>query len=208
MNGDPVNYFDPTGKFACNPDFCESDDGSDEEDPNENSDQVPAQRPATPKAPVSPDCDRTKGNNAQTLDWIAAHGADALTAANNIGTTEAIILGLSALESGWGTGPFVVDGRNNYFSQHAPAPGSNGSVTQNGNTMATYASYLASALGFDVSSSGQLITNIVSASQAASILQDARKYGINRDGSKVPNFVKNVANTINGTKIRLLDCFH
>jgi hypothetical protein len=155
--------------------------------------------------PYRPECDRSIGNNGMKLDWIAAHGAEALTAANRIGSTEAIILGLSALESGWGTGPYVVNGRNNYFSQHAPAPGSNGSITQNGNTMATYASYLASALGFDASSSGQLIANITNASRAASVLQDAGKYGINRDGSKAPNFVKEVTNTINGLAIRI-DC--
>jgi hypothetical protein len=203
-----VNYYDPSGKFACNPDFCGSDDEDDGEEPNENSDQVPAQRTTAPQPPVSPDCDRTKGDNATELNWIAIHGADALTAANKIGTTEAIILGLSALESGWGTGAFVVQGRNNYFSQHAPAPGSNGSVTQNGNTMATYSSYLASALGFDASASGQLIANINSASQAASILQNAGKYGINKNGSKVPTFVTDVTNTVKGIAVRLLDCFH
>jgi len=71
--------------------------------------------------------------------------------------------------------------------------------------MATYASYLASALGFDASSSGALITNVTDPSQAASNLQDAGKYGINRDGSKVANFVSATAATIKGLAMRL-DC--
>ena len=161
----------------------------------------------TEEDPYRRECDRSIGNNAKKLDWISAHGADAATAGAKIGTTEAIILGLSALESGWGTGPFVVDGRNNYFSQHAPAPGSNGSVTQNGNTMATYASYLASALGFDQSKSGQLIQNMSDPARVAAALQDAGLYGMNRDGSKVANFVRDVSNTINGLALRL-DCPH
>ena len=58
-----------------------------------------------------------------------------------------------ALESGWGNGPFATGGRNNFFSQRAPAPGSSGKVPIGGNGakygyMATYASYAASAQSF------------------------------------------------------------
>jgi hypothetical protein len=73
--------------------------------------------------------------------------------------------------------------------------------------MATYASYLASALGFDQSKSGQLIQNMSNPADVAATLQDAGLYGINRDGSKVANFVTDVSNTINGLALRL-DCPH
>jgi RHS repeat-associated protein len=233
--GDPINFRDPQGTNAANPeDSCRFDEEEDilhcsaegtagggggpiwescDENPFQAacagppiSDPEPIGGPnPDPPDPYRPECDRGLGNNAKKLDWIVAHGADAATAAAQIGTTDAIILGLSALESGWGTGPYVVNGGNNYFSQHAPAPGSNGSVTRNGNTMATYASYLASALGFDQSRSGQLIKGITDPTQAATTLQNAGLYGINRDRSKVPNFVSDVAATINGLAQRL-DC--
>jgi RHS repeat-associated protein len=231
VHGDPVNFRDPSGLNEAPPDDgcgeeeddmpCFSvtgygDDGGGgggggggydpcEVDPAGCGVPDPSPLPNPDPNPYRPECDRSIGNNAMKLDWIAAHGADAAKAGIQIGTTEAIILGLSALESGWGTGPFVANGRNNFFSQHAPAPGSNGSVTQNGNRMATYAGYLASALGFDASSSGQLIKNMTDPSQVASTLQNAKKYGINRDGTKVKNFVKDVSSTINGLALRL-DC--
>ena len=82
---------------------------------------------------------------------------------------------------------------NNFFSQHAPAPNEDGSVMLQGNYMATYASYAASAVGFAQSNSGQLIKGVTNARKAATDLQDAGYYGINPDGTKDPNFVQNVA---------------
>src|SRR6266567_327857 len=89
-----------------------------------NRNQIPTpirpKRTATPKPPVRPECDRTVGNNAQKLDWIAAHKADAAKVAAELEVSVADILGLSALESGWGTGRFARQG-NNFFSEHYPA---------------------------------------------------------------------------------------
>ena len=139
--------------------------------------------------------------NAQAINWISQHGADAAAAAKTIVSTEAIILGLSAVESGWGGGDFVTGKYNNgvpinnFFSQHAPAPNENGTVTINGNYMATYASNAASATGFDMSKAGFLITNVQNATTAATTLQNAGLYGINPDGSKVANFVSSIATT-------------
>lgn len=59
------------------------------------------QRPLPLDPPTRPECNRKNALNAKKLDWIDAHGDDAATAAAKIGTTEAVILGLSALESGW-----------------------------------------------------------------------------------------------------------
>ena len=68
-------------------------------------------------------------------------------------------------------------------------------MTINGNYMATYASYAASATGFDMSPSGVLITGMTDAATAAAALQNAGLYGINRDGSKVANFVSSISRT-------------
>ena len=46
--------------------------------------------------------------DSQALSWIASHGADAAKVADGLGVTEAELLGLSSLESGWGAGPYVV----------------------------------------------------------------------------------------------------
>ena len=154
--------------------------------------QQPAKKKATRTA--SP-CDASNKNNAQAISWISQYGVAASAAAGQISSTEVIILALSAVESGWGTGPFAVSPYYNFFSQHAPAPNAAGSVTINGNYMATYASYAASATGFDLSRSGVLITGVANATAAATDLQNAGYYGINRDGSKDPNFVTNVATT-------------
>jgi flagellum-specific peptidoglycan hydrolase FlgJ len=123
--------------------------------------------------------------------------------------TTADILGLSALESGWGTGPFVTNGRNNFFSQHAPAPDSNGLAPIGSNAkkygyMATYASYAASAQSFE-DQYGSIVEGITDPAAFAAALQNAGKYGINFDGSKVSGFVGETRNTINGLALRL-DC--
>jgi hypothetical protein len=123
--------------------------------------------------------------------------------------TTADILGLSALESGWGNGPFVANGRNNFFSQHAPAPDSNGRVPIGGNGrtngyMATYDSYGASAQSF-ADQYGYIVRDITAPAAFAAALQNAGKYGINRNGTKVPGFVGETENTINGLALRM-DC--
>jgi RHS repeat-associated protein len=217
--GDPINRFDPSGSYWC---YADGDD-----DPSTckmagfgvmsgySSVYVPNPEGggyttdgggtvmAGSGAATSGPCDTTNTLNAQAISWITLHGQDATAAATNIQSTEAIILGLSAVESGWGGGDFVTGKYNNgvpinnFFSQHAPAPGENGTVTINGNYMATYASYAASAAGFDQSSSGALITGVTDPTKAISALQNAGLYGINRDGSKVAGFVSSVVDTIN-----------
>jgi flagellum-specific peptidoglycan hydrolase FlgJ len=47
--------------------------------------------------------------------------ADAEKGAKELGVPAKNILGLSALESGWGEHPFAAQG-NNYFGIHYPAP--------------------------------------------------------------------------------------
>ena len=219
VGGDPVNRFDPSGSYWC---YADGDDDpktckmagfgvmagySSVYVPNPEGGGYAAAGAGAVMAgegtgtPSSGPCDTTNALNAQAISWISQHGVDAAAAAKTIGSTEAFILGLSAVESGWGGGDFVTGTYNNgvpinnFFSQHAPAPNENGTVTINGNYMATYASYAASATGFDMSKSGSLITNVQNATAAATILQNAGLYGINPDGSKVAGFVSSIATT-------------
>ncbi len=223
VQGDPVNYTDtqglyregPGNPFPPIPIIISGPTAPDPTDScNQNQIMAVGCRVAEPDpgggGPANP-CDRSVPLNAQALNWIAAHGTDAANAAAKIGVTEAFMLSLSAIESGWGAGPFV-SGQdssgntvyyNNFFSQHAPAPNENGTVTLNGNYMATYADYSASAVGFTISNSGQLVANMTSSSDVAKKLQDAGYYGINPDGSKVPNFVSDVGSTSNFVAARL-----
>ena len=211
VGGDPVNYVDAGGLFRQIPPSSTGPsvppppsqyggaNGSAvtfNSGPNLGDDDEDA-------PPQGGPCNMNNPLNAQAINWISAHSKDASDAAGKLGTTEAIILGLSAYESGWGNGDFVTGkynngiAINNFFSQHAPAPNENGTVTINGNYMATYASYAASATGFTMSASGQLIQGVTDPGTAIKDLQDAGLYGINRDGSKVADFVQNVTDTIN-----------
>jgi RHS repeat-associated protein len=156
----------------------------------------------------SPYCDRSNPNNAKKLDWIKAHREDAERVAKELHTTTANILGLSALESGWGQGPFVINGGNNFFGMHYSAKNppalSTGPIPGHKVQMAQYASYADSAESFALSKGGKLVTNITDASSFAKKLQDAGLYGIDPDtGNKVKSYVGDVAVTISGLAIRL-----
>ena len=154
--------------------------------------------------PDRPECNRKNPGNAKKLDWIAAHKDDAAKVAKELGVTTADILGLSALESAWGDGPFAADGLNNFFSQHAPAPLQNGTTPNQSGTvmMAKFASYADSAESF-ARQYGYIVKNTPSPAAFATKLQNAGKFGINEDGSKSPTFVPGVTNTINGLALRL-----
>jgi flagellum-specific peptidoglycan hydrolase FlgJ len=116
------------------------------------------------------------------------------------------ILGLSALESGWGKGRFAKEG-NNFFSLHYPASLAIGSLPAKGDKnvlVAKFASYADSAESFRLDY-GSIVQNISDPAGFARALQDAGKYGINRDGTKVSTFVKELSNTVAGLALRL-DC--
>ncbi len=151
-------------------------------------------------------CDRSDPGNAQKLDWIAAHRSDAEKVAKELGVTTADILGLSALESTWGTNRFAKEG-NNFFSLHYPASLATGFITAKGDPtvkVATFAGYGDSAESFRLDY-GSLVKNISDPAKFAASLQNAGKYGINSDGSKVATFVGSTAATIRGLAKRL-DC--
>jgi RHS repeat-associated protein len=163
--------------------------------------------PPVPPAPPRPECDRSKANNAQKLDWIAAHGKDAAKVAGELGVTTAEILGLSALESGWGASRFAAD-FNNFFSLYYPVPLATGSIPAADNPkakLATFASYADSAESFGLAY-GWIVSGLTNPSEFAAALKNAGKYGIDpKTGAKVKSFVGDTARTIEGLAMRL-DC--
>jgi flagellum-specific peptidoglycan hydrolase FlgJ len=133
--------------------------------------------------------------------FVNAHLADASIVARQLHVTPQEILGLSALESQWGTSRFAVGG-NNYFGLHsgkyANQTGSMSCLGSSSCSMATFGSYLDSAEAF-AATKGALITNISDATTFAQTLQSRGGFGINTTtGQPVPNYVPNTAATING----------
>ena len=118
-------------------------------------------------------------------NWINLHGADAASVADPLGTSAADILALSAYESGWGGGNFVVNGRNAYFNLEttkplrglnpkpfaystgwvqAPQPNDQGRYA----LVATYGSYLDSAKSF-AAIKGSLFSDVTDPMQFGTI---------------------------------------
>jgi len=142
-------------------------------------------------------------NNPTQGRFIAAHLRDATTVARQLGTTPANILGLSALESGWGIGNFA--SHNNFFGQHYPQPGSTGPFPTRSNVLgARFPSYGASAQAF-ARQYGAIIRGVTNPVQFASALQASGKFGVYPNGSPVPGYVVSTAATIRGVE-RAIDC--
>jgi len=134
-------------------------------------------------------------------DFVKTHLADAQKVADELHVPVENILGLSALESGWGGHPFAAQG-NNYFGIHYPAPFATGYVlTDDGKTkVATFASYADSLRSF-VKISGSIVRGKSDPAEFARALQDSRKFGINPDtGEKEPTYVHSTAKTIEGLR--------
>jgi len=145
-------------------------------------------------------------------EFVKAHLADAQQAADQLDVPVENILGLSALESGWGGHRFAAQG-NNYFGIHYPAPFATGSmdaisyvIDKNGNRkevitkVATFASYADSLRSF-VKISGSIIRGKSDPTEFAAALQNSRKFGIDpKTGAKVPTYVHDVSKTIEGLR--------
>lgn len=96
---------------------------------------------------------------------------------------------------------------NNFFSLHYPASLATGFLPAKGNPnvkVATFASYADSAESFRLDY-GSIVQNLSDPTKFAAALQNAGKYGINPDGSKVASFVADTAGTIDGLAKRI-DC--
>jgi RHS repeat-associated protein len=110
--GDPINLVDPTGRTPCGDLFFKGqvDACYDPCDPAtwENG-FMPAPDPACygPGPDEDPPTEEAWKCPANYQAWIDAHGTDAVAT----GLSEANVLATSAIESGWGRGPFVTGNR-------------------------------------------------------------------------------------------------
>ncbi len=133
--------------------------------------------------------------------FVDAHLADAQKAADQLGIPVENILGVSALESGWGKSRIAIDG-NNFFGINYPAPHATGRLPalKPGPDFSKFASYADSLKSF-VAISGSLIQDKSDPEAFAAALQNSGKFGIDPDtGAKVPTYVPDVAATIRGLR--------
>ncbi len=149
--------------------------------------------------------DKQKGaTEAEKEKFTDDHLAAAQALADKLHVPVENILGLSAFESGWGNGRFVINGRNNYLSLHYPAPGATGFIlaTESGVRVATFRSFDDCAIAF-YQRYGHLVDGVTDPEKFAATLQDAGLFGINRDGSKDPDYPTKVAQTARGFRSRV-----
>jgi hypothetical protein len=225
-NGDPVNYYDPYGSFGCSPDYCK-----DPEFPNgAGGANSPCQhgfgclpipklpitspnrgpvfgggggQPGTPM-PASIVCSAPK--YAQALSFINANLGYAQQIASQLNTTPGDILGLAGLESGWGTGPLIAAGTNNYFSLQAGSAfsGTIGTYQLGKNVFGIYPSpgFLSSGESFANSYFGVRVNGITNPVQFAEALNSNGNYNSENLPTPYDQTVANVINLANS----LLSC--
>lgn len=158
---------------------------------------------------ASPPTKGGKASSAAPQDhrevFTDAHLAEAQKVADRLNVPVENILGLSALESKWGGSRFA-EGGNNFFGQHysEKVPNATGyMLTLDGKTkVATFGSYADSATSFE-KRFGPMVRGVQDPQEFARRLQDSGAFGVNRDGSKVPTYVPEVAATIRGFRARV-----
>jgi hypothetical protein len=107
--------------------------------------------------------------------------------ANSLGTGTGNILGLAGYESGWGTGPLIAAGTNNYFSLKAGpafATGATGTYRLGANTFETYRSFRGSANAFAQSYFGKRVYGITDPVAFAQAMNAGNKF--NSENLSVP----------------------
>jgi len=140
-------------------------------------------------------CSASKYANAR--NFVNTNQAAATQVANTLNTTPGNLLGLSGFESGWGTGPLIQAGTNNYFSLTAGpafATGQTGKYTLGSNTFWTYSSYLGSAQAFAGSYFGTRVNGITDPVAFAQAMNSGGKF--NSEQRSVP-YNTTLVNSIN-----------
>lgn len=146
----------------------------------------------TPQTPTTPVCTAAKYGNAR--QFVNANSSAGSQIAQKLSTTLGNILGLAGFESGWGTGPLISAGTNNYFSlQAGPAfsTGATGTTKLGANTFENYPSFLASGMALANSYIGARVNGITNPVAFAQALNAGQKYN-----SKQPSYNKTLVNTI------------
>lgn len=136
--------------------------------------------------------------------FVDAHLSATEKAAKELNVPVANILGVAALESGWGLGSFVLDGptvvesTNSYFGMHAPAPFMDGTTQASSGPalVASFASYEDSLKAF-VAVKGPIIRNISDPLQFATVIQIKGEFGIDMITGKFdPTYIPKLTDTI------------
>jgi len=132
-------------------------------------------------ADFEPAAYRGDDTQAKKERFVDAHLADAQKIADQLGVPVENIIGVSAVESGWGESRFAADG-SNYFGLHYPAPYATGYLVarDGGAKVATFASYADSLRSFAVIS-GSLVHGVTDPSGFAAVCRTAASSGSIRE---------------------------
>jgi Mannosyl-glycoprotein endo-beta-N-acetylglucosaminidase len=131
--------------------------------------------------------------------FVDAHLADTQKVADRLGVPVENILGAAALESNWGASRIAIQG-NNFFGINYPAPHAVGPLPAppGGTTIySKFPSYADSLKSF-VAIAGSLVQGKSDPAAFAAALQNSGKFGVYKNGAKVPTYVPEVAATIRG----------
>jgi hypothetical protein len=189
LQKDNPNWADEPRVPGGNPGGGEWANGGEEGDVGgRDADVQPVTLPTT-DVNVRPAAAQTSDVQARKERFVDAHLGDSQAAADRLGVPVENILGISAIESTWGTSRFAIEG-NNYFGIHYPAPYAIGymQAKKGPAKVATFASYADSLKSF-VAISGSLIQGKSDPQAFAATLQNSGKFGVYENGAKVPTYV-------------------
>jgi RHS repeat-associated protein len=203
VGNNPINFIDPLGLSPHPPGYCK---GLDVVWVPCNSTPPPPPKPPDPSGgstssggATSKYCSASGYGNAR--NFVAANQSAATQVANSLNTTPSNLLGLSGFESGWGTGPLISAGTNNYFSLKAGpafATGATGKKTLGSNTFWTYSSYQASAQAFASSYFGTRVNGIIDPVAFAQAMNSGGRFNSERRSTPYNSTLVNSINIANG----------
>ena len=146
---------------------------------------------------IQPAAAQTSDVQAKKERFVDAHLDAAEKVLPSSASRSRTFSGCRRSKSGWGASPFAANG-NNYFGIHWPAPRAAGYMfSRQGTKVATFANYAESLKSF-IAVSGSLIRGKNDPEVFATALQNSGKFGIYRNGAKVPTYVDDVAEPFAG----------
>jgi hypothetical protein len=148
---------------------------------------------------------------AKKQAFVKAHLRDSEVVAKKLNIPVEYILGLAAIESGWGGSRFAYKG-NNFFGLHHPALYNNGKMQAEDDPsvfMSTFPDYRTGLQSFS-DKFGNLVYGAPNAEAFARSLQNSLKFGVKPDKIthqtvKMPGYVSDMANTIDKLRLYIAD---
>jgi len=142
---------------------------------------------------------------AQRAAFVYVHLAAATRAAKALGVPVENVLGLAALESGWGMSRFAKEGRN-LFNMYYPAPQSKAMLPAKDNKNSHVACYDNAEQSFQsfATKYKMLVQGVNDPEIFATVLQNKARFGVStKTGKNDPRFVPSVVKTIRSMRSRL-----